>query len=112
MAKSEAWAQPRGHRRLGAGALAALFLTTCTAWAVAIGRPEPTTPKTDLRAAAHDLVLSWMFGSRYEDGGPKRSDPTVAAARNFRGLFWHLVGAYPPGLTGGYFGHWSYPSEA
>jgi hypothetical protein len=26
----------------------------------------------------------------------------------FSGLAWQIIGAHPPGLSGGYFGHWRY----
>ena len=26
----------------------------------------------------------------------------------FSGLAWKIIGAHPPGLSGGYFGHWRY----
>ena len=29
----------------------------------------------------------------------------------FAGLFWRVIEAHPPGLSGGYFGHWTYPPD-
>jgi hypothetical protein len=29
----------------------------------------------------------------------------------FGGLVWRILGAHPPGLSGGYFGHWRYRPE-
>ena len=42
-------------------------------------------------------------------------DPRVPVGRSaeayFEGLIWKVALAHPPALSGGYFGHWSYPPE-
>lgn len=41
-------------------------------------------------------------------------DPQIMAGapeNHFESLMWRAVGAHPPGLSGGYFGHWHYPPE-
>jgi hypothetical protein len=62
-----------------------------------------------------DIVLSWCFGQCFRDGKPQASadvGPDTLTALWFSGSFWRLAKAHPPGLPGGYFGHWSYPGEA
>jgi hypothetical protein len=32
----------------------------------------------------------------------------LSPATYFGALLWPVIGAHPPGLSGGYFGHWRY----
>jgi hypothetical protein len=65
-----------------------------------------------LRPLCIDLVMTLMFGLPFEDGQAAATGGTdLRASRHFRGQFWRLVGGHPPGLSGGYYGHWSYPAE-
>jgi hypothetical protein len=60
----------------------------------------------DLRALAVVIVLLWylgeIHGSESIGGHPEHW---------FRGLFWKIVHAHPPALSGGYSGYWAYPPE-
>jgi hypothetical protein len=38
-------------------------------------------------------------------------DDSLRPAEYFSGLAWRIIGAHPPGLSGGYFGHWHYRPE-
>jgi hypothetical protein len=55
-----------------------------------------------LRKPAKLVILLWYLGE-FGEGGP--------AEHYFQGLFWDVIHAHPPGLSGGYFGHWSYPPD-
>jgi hypothetical protein len=55
-----------------------------------------------LLAAAQAVILLWYLG---EVRG------ATTAEHYFRGVFWEVIGAHTPGLSGGYFGHWSYPPD-
>jgi hypothetical protein len=61
-----------------------------------------------LRPTLCQIVLLW-YTSAVRDSG---SDPLVlrygSEQEYFGGLVWHILGAHPPGLSGGYFGHWRY----
>lgn len=55
------------------------------------------------------LVLALWF-----NGGIKNAagDWAPASADGYyRALVWDVIGAHPPGLSNGYFGHWKYPPE-
>ncbi|QIF02018.1 sugar dehydrogenase complex small subunit [Roseimicrobium sp. ORNL1] len=56
------------------------------------------------------IVQLWYLGelsfpAKLEDRLP--GEPEHA----FRGLLWPLIHAHPPALSGGYFGHWTYPPD-
>lgn len=53
------------------------------------------------------IIMAWLFGSL----PTARGDDLRWADRWFAGRFWRYVRAHPPGLSGGYFGHWAYPPE-
>ena len=76
--------------------------TTESAWLREL-RVDPT-----LRPLMDDLVLSLLFGVPYTAGAAGRA---AAPGSYFEGRFWAYVRAHPLGLSGGYFGHWSYPPE-
>lgn len=68
-----------------------------------------------LRSLCQDIILSWNFGGLFRDGQAQpvtEVDDSTRAALWFAGSFWRLAKTHPPGLPGGYFGHWSYPGEA
>lgn len=68
-----------------------------------------------LRTLCQDIILSWHFGGLFRDGQARSAtavDDSTRTALWFAGSFWRLAKAHPPGLPGGYFGHWSYPGEA
>jgi hypothetical protein len=62
----------------------------------------------DLRPTLCQIVLVW-YTSALRDTA---SDPLVlrygTEQAYFGGLVWRILGAHPPGLSGGYFGHWRY----
>lgn len=61
-----------------------------------------------LRPTLCQIVLLW-YTSALRDS---ESDPSVlrygSEQEYFGGLVWRILGAHPPGLSGGYFGHWRY----
>ena len=66
------------------------------------------------KSICQDIVLSWLFGQVFRDGAAQpapAASQDVLAALWFSGSFWGLANAHAPGIPGGYFGHWSYPSE-
>jgi hypothetical protein len=77
------------------------------AWLLARIWSEP-----DLKRLCQDLAMTLMFGLPYENGAPLQlGSEAQRAGRYFRGRFWSMVGGHPLGLSGGYFGHWTYPAE-
>lgn len=56
------------------------------------------------RAVARDL-LAYLYTGALQDM------PEVVAEDYFESLIWRAALAHPPGLSGGYFGHWRYPPE-
>jgi Membrane bound FAD containing D-sorbitol dehydrogenase len=62
----------------------------------------------ELRPTLCQIVLLW-YTSALRDS---ESDPLVlrygSEQAYFGGLVWRILGAHPPGLSGGYFGHWRY----
>jgi Membrane bound FAD containing D-sorbitol dehydrogenase len=60
----------------------------------------------ELRALVKVIVLLWYLG---EIGGP---NPYGGRPEHyFQGLFWKIVHAHPPALSGGYSGYWAYPPD-
>ena len=63
---------------------------------------------TALRSTLCQIVLLW-YTSALRDS---ETDPLVlrygSEQAYFGGLVWRILGAHPPGLSGGYFGHWRY----
>jgi hypothetical protein len=35
----------------------------------------------------------------------------ASADQYYRALVWEAIGAHPPTLSNGYYGHWKYPPE-
>jgi hypothetical protein len=60
----------------------------------------------DLRDLCKVLILLWylgeLHGEKSEAGHP---------SHYFQALLWKVIHAHPPGLSGGYFGHWAYPPD-
>lgn len=63
---------------------------------------------TAARAVCTGIMMAWLFGA----APTTDSDDPRWAARWFEGRFWTYAHAHVPGLSGGYFGYWSYPPEA
>lgn len=38
-------------------------------------------------------------------------EPAMSPEDHFEAVMWRVIQAHPPGLSGGYFGHWHYPPE-
>ena len=54
------------------------------------------------------IILLWYTGLIDTGQGP----PTLGSQDDyFEALMWSAVGAHPPGLSDGYFGHWRYPAD-
>jgi hypothetical protein len=65
-----------------------------------------------LRPTVCQIILLWYTSTMQGNLG---MNPPVAAVMRFgtqeeyfSGLAWSIIGAHPPGLSGGYFGHWRY----
>jgi hypothetical protein len=62
----------------------------------------------NLRQTLCQIVLLWYTAALRDS----ESDPLVlrygSEQAYFGGLVWRILGAHPPGLSGGYFGHWRY----
>jgi hypothetical protein len=63
-----------------------------------------------LRPAAQGVLLLWYTGGTFDPSGKTLS--FASADAYFSALVWDVIGAHPPGLSGGYFGHWRYPLGA
>jgi hypothetical protein len=61
---------------------------------------------TPLRELAKVILVLWYTGDLL---GSTTSTPTED--EYFGGLLWPVARAHPPGLSGGYFGHWTYPPD-
>jgi hypothetical protein len=62
----------------------------------------------ELEPLARMAILLWYTGdleTEDEDKAP------LAAEHHFAGVLWAIARAHPPGLSGGYFGHWTYPPD-
>ncbi len=70
----------------------------------------------DLRASVCQIILLW-YTSQIQDNLDLQHPPPSASfsygtpEEYFGGLVWQIIGAHPPGLSGGYFGHWRYRPE-
>jgi len=54
------------------------------------------------------ITLLWYTGLIDTGQGP----PALGSQDDyFEALMWSAVGAHPPGLSDGYFGHWRYPPD-
>jgi hypothetical protein len=65
-----------------------------------------------LRPTVCQIILLWYTSTVQDNLG---MNPPVAPVMRFgtqeeyfSGLAWTIIGAHPPGLSGGYFGHWRY----
>jgi len=70
----------------------------------------------DLRGIACQIVLLW-YTSLMQDNLDLQNPPASPSfsygtqRQYFSGLAWRVIGAHPPGLSGGHFGHWRYRPE-
>jgi hypothetical protein len=66
----------------------------------------------ELRQITVQIVILWYCGALVCDANDAR--PALNFEKpdhHFRALLWNVIGAHPPALSGGYFGHWHYPPE-
>lgn len=69
---------------------------------------EHILPDADLGAVAEVILALWYTGGIQNAAGDW---DVVSADRYYRALVWDAIGAHPPTLSNGYFGHWKYPPE-
>jgi hypothetical protein len=62
----------------------------------------------DLGATAKVILALWYTGGIQNAAGDWE---VVTADRYYRALVWDAIGAHPPTLSNGYYGHWKYPPE-
>ena len=74
--------------------------------AMAIREDILTDPK--LGPAAKVVLLLWYLGGIQNAAGDWEM---VSADQYYRALVWDAIGAHPPTLSNGYYGHWKYPPE-
>ncbi|MBD1895504.1 sugar dehydrogenase complex small subunit [Coleofasciculus sp. FACHB-129] len=58
---------------------------------------------------AKQIIILW-----YTSGFPEADGKTWrfgSPEGYFSSLMWSIIQAHPPGLSGGYFGHWKYPPD-
>jgi hypothetical protein len=77
---------------------------------------EKIVATDDLRGIVCQIILLW-YTSLVQDNLDLKNPPASASfsygtqEEYFSGLVWQIIGAHPPGLSGGYFGHWRYRPE-
>ena len=57
---------------------------------------------------ARTILLLWYIGGIQNAAGDWEMQ---SADQYYRALVWDAIGAHPPTLSNGYFGHWKYPTE-
>jgi hypothetical protein len=66
-------------------------------------------PDPKLGPLARTVLLLWYIGGIQNPGS---GDWELTSAEHYyRALVWEAIGAHPPTLSNGYFGHWKYPPE-
>lgn len=66
-------------------------------------------PDPKLGPLARTVLLLWYIGGIQN---PASGDWEMTSAEHYyRALVWEAIGAHPPTLSNGYFGHWKYPPE-
>jgi len=58
--------------------------------------------------AARTVLLLWYLGGIQNAAGDWDME---SADQYYRALVWDAIGAHPPTLSNGYYGHWKYPAE-
>jgi hypothetical protein len=59
-----------------------------------------------LRELAKTIIVLWYTGDLLNT-----RETDMPAEHYFSGQIWSVARAHPPGLSGGYFGHWTYPPD-
>lgn len=65
----------------------------------------------ELRPTVCQIILLWYTSAMRDSESVSLSLRYGTQEAYFSGLVWNIIGAHPPGLSGGYFGHWRYASE-
>lgn len=62
---------------------------------------------------AQQIIVLWYTSALHtrDEKGNHRFDFPDDPDQYFSGLVWAAIRAHPLGLSGGYFGHWTYPPE-
>lgn len=69
---------------------------------------EDILPDQVLGLTAKLVLLQWYIGGfKNADGDWEMG----SADQYYRALVWNAIGAHPPTLSNGYYGHWKYPPE-
>jgi Membrane bound FAD containing D-sorbitol dehydrogenase len=65
-----------------------------------------------LRPTVCQIILLWYTSTMQDNFGMQPPAAPVmrfgTQEEYFSGLAWTMIGAHPPGLSGGYFGYWRY----
>jgi hypothetical protein len=64
-----------------------------------------------LRPAVCQIILLWYTSALWDNETIPITLRYGTQDEYFSGLAWSIIGAHPPGLSGGYFGHWRYRPE-
>lgn len=68
-----------------------------------------------LRPTVCQIILLWYTSTVQDNLGMQPPAAPVmrfgTQEEYFSGLAWTIIGAHPPGLSGGYFGHWRYAPD-
>jgi hypothetical protein len=67
---------------------------------------EQILNRDDLRELVAVILLLWYLGEIH-GSVPSGGHPE----HYFQGLFWNVIRAHPPALSGGYSGYWAYPPD-
>lgn len=59
-----------------------------------------------LRELAKTIIVLWYTGDLLNT-----RETDMPAEHYFSGQIWSVARAHPPALSGGYFGHWTYPPD-
>lgn len=62
-----------------------------------------------LSPLAKQIIILWYTSAVPEPDG--KNWRFGSPEEYFSGLIWSVIQAHPPGLSGGYFGHWKYPPD-
>ena len=65
-------------------------------------------PSPEHGPSARLVLLLWYIGGVQTPDGDWEMQ---SADQYYRALVWKAIGAHPPTLSNGYFGHWKYPPE-
>jgi hypothetical protein len=68
-------------------------------------------PDPELGPVARQVLMLW-YGGGIRTNTPNGEVWDFGSADQFyRALVWGAIGAHPPTLSNGYYGHWKYPPE-